>query len=125
MKAINQTEVLERIGKNLYMLRIAREETLATTASASEIGESHSILSKIENGRYDSLRLDILIKLCNYFHVSLQQIMELEMTQIFNYSLHNQTGTNTQNNEISSGYLLHIDYLTKELEQYKNKLGLI
>ena len=112
------------IGKNLSICRHLKGEKQEVPAQA--INVKASVISRIETGTYDSLTLDQLIGLCNHYQVTLQQILELEVTHVFNYSQNNQTGTsnNSQTNEIASGYLLHIDYLKQQVEKYEKKLGI-
>ena len=103
MKSLLFNELLEIIGANLHSIRNARKETLQAVAKA--LGITHPILSKIENGRYDSLQLGLLIKLCNHYKVSLQQIMALEQATIFQLTQHNNDGSQRLvGQELANGY---------------------
>jgi transcriptional regulator with XRE-family HTH domain len=113
MKHIDTNALLTTIGQNLHTIRNARKETLQ--AVASEIGITHPIISKIENGRYPNIQLNLLIKLCNHYSVTLQQILGLELANIFQLTQHNKDGSQKLiGQELSSGYDLYIQQLVNE-----------
>lgn len=113
MKHIDTNALLTTIGQNLHTIRNARKETLQ--AVASEIGITHPIISKIENGRYPNIQLNLLIKLCNHYKVTLQQILGLEVANIFQLTQHNKDGSQKLiGQELSSGYDLYIQQLVNE-----------
>jgi transcriptional regulator with XRE-family HTH domain len=113
MKHIDTNALLTTIGHNLHTIRNARKETLQ--AVASEIGITHPIISKIENGRYPNIQLNLLIKLCNHYKVTLQQILGLEVANIFQLTQHNKDGSQKLiGQELSSGYDLYIQQLISE-----------
>lgn len=113
MKHIDTNTLLTTIGHNLHTIRNARKETLQ--AVASEIGITHPIISKIENGRYPNIQLNLLIKLCNHYKVTLQQILGLEVANIFQLTQHNKDGSQKLiGQELSSGYDLYIQQLVNE-----------
>jgi transcriptional regulator with XRE-family HTH domain len=113
MKHIDTNALLTTIGHNLHTIRNARKETLQ--AVAAEIGITHPIISKIENGRYPSIQLNLLIKLCNHYKVTLQQILGLEVANIFQLTQHNKDGSQKLiGQELSSGYDLYIQQLVSE-----------
>lgn len=113
MKQIDTNALLTTIGHNLHTIRNARKETLQ--AVASEIGITHPIISKIENGRYPNIQLNLLIKLCNHYKVTLQQILGLEVANIFQLTQHNNDGSQKLiGQELSSGYDLYIQQLVNE-----------
>lgn len=113
MKHIDTNSLLTTIGHNLHTIRNARKETLQ--AVASEIGITHPIISKIENGRYPNIQLNLLIKLCNHYKVTLQQILGLEVANIFQLTQHNKDGSQKLiGQELSSGYDLYIQQLINE-----------
>jgi transcriptional regulator with XRE-family HTH domain len=113
MKHIDTNALLITIGHNLHTIRNARKETLQ--AVASEIGITHPIISKIENGRYPNIQLNLLIKLCNHYKVTLQQILGLEVANIFQLTQHNKDGSQKLiGQELSSGYDLYIQQLVNE-----------
>jgi transcriptional regulator with XRE-family HTH domain len=113
MKQIDTNALLTTIGHNLHTIRNARKETLQ--AVASEIGITHPIISKIENGRYPNIQLNLLIKLCNHYKVTLQQILGLEVANIFQLTQHNKDGSQKLiGQELSSGYDLYIQQLVNE-----------
>ena len=120
MKQIDISSMLITIGHNLHTIRNARKETLQTVAS--DIGITHPIISKIENGRYPSLQLSLLIKLCNHYMVSLQQILGLEVANIFQLTQHNKDGSQKLiGQEVSQGYELYIQQLINEVKFLKEQ----
>jgi len=64
--------VLITIGANLHRLRHNKEEKLETVAKAA--GVKHTVISKIENGRYESLSMRLLVKLATYFQVPITDL---------------------------------------------------
>ena len=120
MKKIDVGALLTTIGQNLHTIRNARKETLQ--AVASEIGITHPIISKIENGRYPSLQLNLLLKLCNHYNITLQQVLSLEVANIFQLTQHNKDGSQKLiGQEISSGYELYIQQLINENKFLKDQ----
>jgi transcriptional regulator with XRE-family HTH domain len=84
-------------------------------AVASDIGITHPIISKIENGRYPTLQLNLLVKLCNHYNISLQQALSLEVANIFQLTQHNKDGSQKLiGQELASGYELYIQQLIQE-----------
>lgn len=120
MKQINTDDLLTIIGQNLHTIRNARKETLQSVAS--DIGITHPIISKIENGRYPNLQLNLLVKLCNHYNLSLQQIFSLEIANIFQLTQNNQDGSQKLiGQEVSSGYDLYIQQLVNENKFLKDQ----
>jgi transcriptional regulator with XRE-family HTH domain len=66
-------QILSTIGSNLHKLRHSKEQKLETVAKA--IGVKHSVISKIEHGRYECLNLRLLLKLANYFEVPITDLL--------------------------------------------------
>jgi len=131
-REINFDVLLKTIGHNLRIIRTARNETLEGVAPA--LNTTHATLSHIENGNYTSLKLEMLIALCNYYRVTLQQIMDLEMIQFFEVTQNAENGTTgnvlkqvvgTQGtvNDFAEGYKLYIGYLTGEVERLRKLIG--
>jgi transcriptional regulator with XRE-family HTH domain len=113
MKHIDISSLLTTIGQNLHTIRNARKETLQ--AVASDIGITHPIISKIENGRYPTLQLNLLVKLCNHYNISLQQTLSLEVANIFQLTQHNNDGSQKLiGQEMASGYEMYIQQLINE-----------
>ena len=119
MKKIDIGALLTTIGQNLHTIRNARKETLQ--AVASEIGITHPIISKIENGRYPSLQLNLLLKLCNHYCVTLQQALSLEVANIFQLTNNGEGHQKLIGQEISSGYELYIQQLINENKFLKDQ----
>lgn len=117
MKALHIQDLLITIGNNLHTIRNVRKETLQNVAHA--IGISHPVISKIENGRSENLTLNLLISLCNHYEVSLQQILSLEISQIFQLnSNHNEGEQRLIGQEVADGYKDEIKYLRSLVEKY-------
>ena len=113
MKSIDFSSLLNTIGQNLHTIRNARKETLQGVAS--EIGVTHPVISKIENGRYPTLQLGLLVKLCNHYNICLQQALSLEIANIFQLTQHNKDGSQKLiGQELASGYELYIQQLINE-----------
>ena len=112
MKQIDTNTLLVTIGHNLHTIRNARTETLQSVAS--DIGITHPIISKIENGRYPNIQLNLLIKLCNHYKITLQQVLGLEVANIFQLTNNGEGHQKLIGQEISSGYELYIQQLISE-----------
>lgn len=113
MKSIDINALLTIIGHNLHTIRNARKETLQSVAT--DIGITHPIISKIENGRYPNLQLNLLVKLCNHYNITLQQALSLEVANIFQLTQHNTDGSQKIiGQELSTGYELYIQQLLLE-----------
>jgi transcriptional regulator with XRE-family HTH domain len=122
MKTIDISSLLTTIGHNLHTIRNARKETLQ--AVASDIGVTHPIISKIENGRYESLQISLLIKLCNHYNISLQQAFSLEVANIFQLTNNGEGHQKLIGQELSTGFELYIQQITKENSFLKEQVQL-
>lgn len=113
MNTIEMKSLLTTIGQNLHTIRNARKETLQSVAA--DIGITHPVISKIENGRYPNIQLNLLIKLCNHYKVTLHQILGLEVANFFQLTQHNKDGIQKLiGQELSPGYDLYIQQLISE-----------
>ena len=112
MKNIEINSLLTTIGQNLHTIRNARKETLQSVAA--DIGITHPIISKIENGRYPNIQLNLLIKLCNHYKITLQQVFSLEVANIFQLTNNGEGHQKLIGQELSSGYDLYIQQLINE-----------
>jgi transcriptional regulator with XRE-family HTH domain len=119
MKTIEINSLLTTIGQNLHTIRNARKETLQSVAS--DIGITHPIISKIENGRYPTIQLNLLIKLCNHYKVTLQQILGLEVANIFQLTNNGEGHQKLIGQELSSCYDLYIQQLISENRYLKEQ----
>lgn len=120
MKNIDINQLLTTIGHNLHTIRNARKETLQ--AVAASIGITHPIISKIENGRYENLQLNLLVKLCNHYNIALQQVLSLEVANIFQLTNHGEGHQRLIGQEISAGYELYIQQLSNENKYLKDQV---
>lgn len=128
MKNIDITSLLTTIGHNLHTIRNARKETLQSVAA--DLGITHPIISKIENGRYKSLQLSLLVKLCNHYSITIQQALSLETANIFQLTNNGEGHQKLIGQELSTGYELFIQqlqnenmYLKEQVQQLIDKLG--
>jgi transcriptional regulator with XRE-family HTH domain len=128
MKTIEINALLSTLGHNLHTIRNARKETLQSVAE--DIGITHPVISKIENGRYPNLQLNLLVKLCNHYNVSLQQALSLEVANIFQLTNNGEGHQKLIGQELSSGYELYIQqlinenkFLKEQAHQLIDKLG--
>ncbi len=123
MKSIDINALLSTLGHNLHTIRNARKETLQ--AVAEEIGITHPVISKIENGRYPNLQLNLLVKLCNHYNVTLQQALSLEVANIFQLTNNGEGHQKLIGQELSSGYELYIQQLLNENKFLKEQSQLL
>ncbi|MFT4205218.1 MAG: helix-turn-helix domain-containing protein [Chitinophagaceae bacterium] len=90
-------------------------------AVASEVGVKHPVLSRIENGRYEGLSLALLLKLCNFYKVSLEEVLGQKVMQVFNFS-QNEGTSNTGNNmrqvvyDNAEGYKMVLEQAQAEIK---------
>lgn len=78
MTTNNINQVLETIGNRLYTIRHQKREKLTSVATA--IGISHPVISLVENGRYKGLTLDLLLRICNHYSISMEELLNAEST---------------------------------------------
>ena len=76
MKTLSKSyEVLfESIGNRLYLIRHSRKEKIE--AVAKSIGVSHTVISKIENGRYPGVSVALLAKLADYYQIPFEELID-------------------------------------------------
>lgn len=125
MKPINFLDLLKTVGENLHTIRSARKEILDKAADA--VGVKHPVISRIENGRYTGLSLELLVKLCNHYKVSLQQVLGLEVMQIFNLSQNAEDGSSNASfkqvvHEVAEGYHIALQQANTEISFLRNQL---
>lgn len=128
MQSIDINSLLTTIGHNLHTIRNARKETLQAVAADIEI--THPIISRIENGRHKSLQVALLVKLCNHYKITLQQVLSLEVAHIFQLTNNGEGHQRLIGQELSSGYELYIqqlinenNFLKEQVQQLMDKLG--
>ncbi|MEO7045686.1 MAG: helix-turn-helix transcriptional regulator [Ferruginibacter sp.] len=121
-------EMLISLGRNISAIRNAKRETQFGVAKS--IGVTHPVVSKIENGSYN-ITIELLVKLCNHFKITLQQVMDLDNNQIFYFTQKNITGNFHKQyvvHELADGYDIlikqlqsEVTYLRKFYELHSNK----
>jgi transcriptional regulator with XRE-family HTH domain len=112
-------DLLRTIGKNLFTIRTDKNEEIKNVASALEI--KPEIIEKIESGIHE-LPLTILVKLCNHYNVTIQQVLELEISQIYHFTQTNSAGNNHKQyvvNDHTNGYELLVDQLQSEVKYFR------
>lgn len=72
MKQTDIKQLLVEVGDALYHLRHLKKQKI--TSVSSDIGISHAVISRIENGRYNSLTLALLHKLAVYYDVPITSL---------------------------------------------------
>lgn len=121
MKQIILNELLSRIGKNLLTIRTAKRQKLETVAK--ELGfKDHTSISKIENAKNEALTVAQIVNMCNYYGTTLEEVLDLENTNIYNMSQVNETGTTNNSlkqviNDLSEGYKLAFEQSKFSIEQ--------
>ncbi|MBL7692131.1 MAG: helix-turn-helix domain-containing protein [Flavipsychrobacter sp.] len=66
-------EALQKIGMQLQQLR--HEKGLKLDTVAHEVGIARTVLSRIENGRYPSLKVSSLLCLAEYYGVAANNLL--------------------------------------------------
>ncbi|PAW95183.1 hypothetical protein CKK33_17425 [Mucilaginibacter sp. MD40] len=108
-------EMLISLGRNISAIRNAKRETQYGVAKS--IGVTHPVVSKIENGTYN-VTIELLVRLCNHFKISLQQVLDLDNNQIFYFTQKNITGNFHKQyvvHELADGYEILINQLQSEV----------
>jgi transcriptional regulator with XRE-family HTH domain len=120
----------QMIGPHVADLLAEGRLAMEDRGSAEDIGITHPVISKIENGRYPNLQLNLLVKLCNHYNVTLQQALSLEVANIFQLTNNGEGHQKLIGQELSSGYELYIQqlinenkFLKEQAHQLIDKLG--
>lgn len=115
--------LLRKAGKNIAALRSIRE--LSLEKLANDLNVTVGELQEIEEGVKQDLTLDKLVEIANYFNCPLQQILDLEIFQVLNYSQYIAGGHKDvkYTNELKDGYEVYIDYLKEEVQELKVELA--
>jgi transcriptional regulator with XRE-family HTH domain len=66
-------EFLKNVGT--YLLQLRHQKNTKMTAVAKDLGISHSIVSRIENGSYESLSFNLLKRFVSYYHMSMEDFL--------------------------------------------------
>lgn len=67
-------EALQKIGAKLQQLRY--EHGLKLETVAQEVGIARTVLSRIENGRYPSLKVSMLMTLADFYRVEVNTLLQ-------------------------------------------------
>ena len=67
-------ESLQTIGNSLHKVRQEKGEKIEVVAG--NIGIDHSVISRIENGRYEGLSIKLLSKITTYYGIDLADLLQ-------------------------------------------------
>lgn len=115
-KEIITEELLKTIGKNLSTIRLDKGEDVNVVANA--VGIRPGDLEEIEAGTF-KLTIELLVEIANYYKIGLQQIMELAVAKIFNFTQTNSNGSGHKQyvvNDHTNGYDLLVGQLQEEVK---------
>jgi transcriptional regulator with XRE-family HTH domain len=70
-------DFLWEIGKRLRKIRVSREIKLDTVVAMT--GFSETVISKIENGKYKSLKVTLLHILTEFYEIEMSQVIPSKM----------------------------------------------
>ncbi len=73
MNNTNKQETLQQIGARQQQLRY--EHGLKLETVAQEVGIARTVLSRIENGRYPSLKVSMLMTLADFYRVEVNTLL--------------------------------------------------
>ncbi len=73
MNNTHKQEALQIIGARLQQLRY--EHGLKLETVAQEVGIARTVLSRIENGRYPSLKVAMLMTLAEFYRVQINTLL--------------------------------------------------
>ena len=112
---INSDILALTIGKNVTTYRTLRKIDVKVAAKDLEIDPE--VLQAIEKGNYQDLTLVLIIRMANYFNVTLPQMLELQIVQVFNYSQNILPGERavTLTIEQTEGYKVYINDLKEAI----------
>jgi transcriptional regulator with XRE-family HTH domain len=80
MKSQHHDGLYLSIGRKLKLLRMfPAYKKLATVAT--ETGIDKAVLSKIENGKYRSLTVDMIATMCEHYHFPIESLFSDKDTQ--------------------------------------------
>jgi transcriptional regulator with XRE-family HTH domain len=68
-----EDDITTRIGGNIHKERLKKGVT--QTQMSYEVGTSTSVISCLENGKRSKVHLATLIKIANYFEITLQELL--------------------------------------------------
>lgn len=110
------------IGKNISLYRSFRKEAIEVTAK--ELNVDVETLTEIEKGAYPELNLSLIVDIANCFNVTLQQLFNLQIIQVFNHSQNVLPGERkvVLKNEQKEGYTFYINDLKEAIFQKEEKI---
>ncbi|MFC0318677.1 MULTISPECIES: helix-turn-helix domain-containing protein [Olivibacter] len=110
------------IGKNISAYRTFRKEAIEVTAR--ELNLDIETLQEIEKGAFSGLNLNLIVDIANYFNVTLQQLLNLQIVQVFNHSQNVLPGERKVilKNEQRDGYTFYINDLKEVIFQKEEKI---
>lgn len=119
---IDLISLIRRAGRNIQTLRINKK--LSIELLAKETNVSVEELVNIESGQVDDLSLSVVVLIANYFNASLQEILDLQIVQIFNHSQNITAGDRqvSYTNHVKDGYEVYINHLKEENLELRKKI---
>lgn len=119
---IDLVTLIRTAGRNIQTLRINKK--LSIEVLAEEIDISAEELENIESGQANDLSFSKVVIIANYFNTSLQELLELQIVQIFNNSQNITAGDRevSYTNHLKDGYEVYINHLKEENLELRKKV---
>lgn len=119
---IDLVSLIRTVGKNIQTLRINKK--LSIEVLAEEIDISAEELENIESGQVNDLSFSKIVIIANYFNTSLQELLGLQIVQIFNNSQNITAGDRevSYTNHLKDGYEIYINHLKEENLELRKKI---
>ena len=119
---IDLVSLIRTVGRNIETLRNIKKMSLELLAN--ELNLTVQELDDIEQAKVRDLPLGLVTEIANYFHCTLQQILDLQLIQVLNNSQNIVGGDRqvTYTNEVKDGYEIYINHLKEENLELKEKI---
>ena len=119
---IDLVTLIRTTGRNIQTLRINKK--LPIGVLAEEIDISAEELENIESGQVNDLSFSKVVIIANYFNISLQELLDLQIVQIFNNSQNITAGDRevSYTNHLKDGYEVYINHLKEENLELRKKV---
>lgn len=119
---IDLVTLIRTAGRNIQTLRINKK--LSIEVLAEEIDISAEELENIESGQVNDLSFSKVVIIANYFNISLQELLDLQIVQIFNNSQNITAGDRevSYTNHLKDGYEVYINHLKEENLELRKKV---
>lgn len=119
---IDLISLIRTAGRNIQTLRMNKK--LSIELLAKEIDVPIEELLNIESGQVDDLSFTVVVLIANYFNASLQELLDLQIVQIFNQSQNITAGDRqvSYTNHVKDGYEVYINHLKEENLELRKKI---